>query len=375
MRLVFVAHGYSPSRGGAQTYARGLAEALTHRGHDVTVVAPDVTDPEAFYELGHRPVGLAEETIGGVAVRRVPLLSRRYRWGRWFGTRRGLKSSLAVYHRGLQRVLADLHPEVVFTLPHLFPNVAAVLALRPGARWRLAYAPMLHEHDPYWSVPRIAAAVAGADATVALTNYERDRLVTAYGSPPAHTVVVAPGVDLPRLAPSDGRSDEILVLGRRAASKRLEVVASAMAIVRETHPETRLVIAGAASSGQPVLDSPQITVIDSPDDAERERLLLRARAVVSASLTEAFGLNLLEAWAHGAPVVAVATPVSREIVRPGVDGLLTAAEPEGLAAGIREVLDDPRRAERMGAAGRERVGAEFTWDAAAAAFDRMIAGW
>jgi glycosyltransferase involved in cell wall biosynthesis len=97
--------------------------------------------------------------------------------------------------------------------------------------------------------------------------------------------------------------------------------------------------------------------------------------VVSASLTEAFGLNLLEAWAHGAPVVAVDTPVTRQVVRSGVDGLLTPPDPEGLAAGIRQILGDPHRAERMGAAGRDRVRAEFTWDASAMAFDRMIAGW
>jgi glycosyltransferase involved in cell wall biosynthesis len=375
MRIVFVTHAYSPSRGGAQTYARGLAEALSRRGHHVTALAPDVTDPEAFYELGHHAVGVEVEAIDGVTVRRVPLLSRRYRWGRLLGSRSGLKSSLARYRRGLHRALADLQPDVVFTLPHLFPNVTATLALRSTADWRLAYAPMLHEHDPNWSIPRVSEASAGADAIVALTTHERDRLVAAYRSPPERTAVVAPGVGLPLGAPPAVRCDEILILGRRAASKRLDVAMAAMAIVWRTHPDTRLIVAGAPSFREPAFDPNRVTVVDGPDDAHRERLLFQARAVVSASLTEAFGLHLLEAWAHGTPVVAVDTPVSREIVRPGVDGLLTAADPEGLAAGILEILGDPQRAERMGAAGRDRVAAEFTWDAAAESFDRMIARW
>jgi glycosyltransferase involved in cell wall biosynthesis len=80
----------------------------------------------------------------------------------------------------------------------------------------------------------------------------------------------------------------------------------------------------------------------------------------------------MEAWAHGAPVVAVDTPVARSIVRPGVDGLLTGPDPDGLASAVGALLDDPDRAAAMGGAGRDRVAREFTWAGSAEAFDRLM---
>ena len=72
MRVAFSVHAYSPSIGGAERYAQGLAEGLAALGHEVHVVTADVDDPEAFYELGHETIGPAEEVIDGVTVHRVP---------------------------------------------------------------------------------------------------------------------------------------------------------------------------------------------------------------------------------------------------------------------------------------------------------------
>jgi starch synthase len=61
-----------------------------------------------------------------------------------------------------------------------------------------------------------------------------------------------------------------------------------------------------------------------------------------------------------------------EVVDDGRTGLLVHYDPEdpagfaaGLAARISELLADPARAAAMGAAGRERVLAEFGWPAIA----------
>jgi starch synthase len=61
-----------------------------------------------------------------------------------------------------------------------------------------------------------------------------------------------------------------------------------------------------------------------------------------------------------------------EVVDDGVTGLLVPYDPAdpaafeaGLAAKITELLTDPERAARMGAAGRERVLREFGWPAVA----------
>ena len=90
MRVVFAPHAYWPSIGGAERYTQGLAEGLAGLGHEVHVVVADVDDPEAFYELGHQPVGRPEETIGGVAVHRLPYVDFAYRrMGRMLGDEQG----------------------------------------------------------------------------------------------------------------------------------------------------------------------------------------------------------------------------------------------------------------------------------------------
>jgi len=231
----------------------------------------------------------------------------------------------------------------------------------------MVYAPLLHEEDPYWAVPPIAAAVAVADGVIALTEHERDRLISRYGADPEWTIVLPPGVDLPAEEPPAQRDPLVLFLGRRAASKRLDVLHAAMQLVWRSAPEARLVVAGPppARGEDPaaaMADDPRIEIVDRVDSVERDRLIGSARVVTSASVVEAFGITTLEAWAHATPVVVADTPVRRSVVRQGTDGIIAAPDAAGMAEGILSVLTDAERGRRMGHAGRERVAAEFQWD-------------
>ena len=168
MRVVVVPHAYAPSIGGAERYAQGTAEGLALLGHQVHVVVADVVDPEAFYELGHAAVGVPEETIAGVHVHRLRFLTFSYRrFGPVIGSERAIRSARNRFRQYLDPVLSSLEPDVVITLPHLFPNVEDVVRLRSSASWKLVYAPMLHEDDPYWSMERVSEAVVAADGVIA----------------------------------------------------------------------------------------------------------------------------------------------------------------------------------------------------------------
>jgi glycosyltransferase involved in cell wall biosynthesis len=135
VRVIFIPHAYAPSIGGAERYAQGLAEGLAQSGHEVHVVVADVTNPEAFYELGHDVVGMETESIRGVAVHRLPFLTFWYRNLGWLSQRQALSSAKKRFRDRLESSLADLRPDVVITLPHLFPNVGDVVGLRPSASW------------------------------------------------------------------------------------------------------------------------------------------------------------------------------------------------------------------------------------------------
>jgi len=89
-----------------------------------------------------------------------------------------------------------------------------------------------------------------------------------------------------------------------------------------------------------------------------------ADIVLVPSRHEPFGIVALEAWSMGKPVVASAVGGLKELVRPGVDGLL--AQPEDsddLASQIKVLLENPEAAHAMGEAGRRTAVTEYSWNA------------
>ena len=87
-----------------------------------------------------------------------------------------------------------------------------------------------------------------------------------------------------------------------------------------------------------------------------------ARLVAYPSLGEGFGLPVLEAMACGAPVLT-----TRRLSLPEVGGDAVAycgVRPSDIAAGLRQLLDDPARRSALAAAAQLRA-KEFTWCACA----------
>ena len=97
------------------------------------------------------------------------------------------------------------------------------------------------------------------------------------------------------------------------------------------------------------------------------QLLSHATAFAIPSLYEPLGIVNLEAMACGTAVVGSRVGGIPEVVADGDTGLLVPADdPAALAAALNSLLADPARAAAMGAAGRKRALAEFSWDAIAA---------
>ncbi len=93
-----------------------------------------------------------------------------------------------------------------------------------------------------------------------------------------------------------------------------------------------------------------------PGDPRLVGLLQEARAVLLPSVSETFGLVILEAWAAGTPVVSSQTSGATALVEDGENGwLFDLAHPEEFHAAVGAILANPAGAAELGETGRRRV--------------------
>jgi glycosyltransferase involved in cell wall biosynthesis len=95
--------------------------------------------------------------------------------------------------------------------------------------------------------------------------------------------------------------------------------------------------------------------------------------LISASVNEPFGIVLLESLVQGVPVIAVSDAGPREIVDPGVTGVLVKQpDPALLAAAAHALLRDDARRTRIAAAARQAAVDQFDAKAMTVALEREL---
>jgi glycosyltransferase involved in cell wall biosynthesis len=96
-----------------------------------------------------------------------------------------------------------------------------------------------------------------------------------------------------------------------------------------------------------------------------------AGIVVNPSLSETFGISMVEGMACGVPVVGTQVGGMLDTVTSEVGRLVPAEDPARLADAVCEILADRAAAKKMGVAGRARSIQDFTWNVRAQRLRRL----
>ena len=271
-------------------------------------------------------------------------------------------------------------------------TAAAGFAKVNGAKLALAWMNRAARHTPKGPWARIGRLggyynlkyYEGFDELVANTEDIAEWIVNQ-GWPPGRVRCIPNFAEAPpQVAPvsraSLGTPDEaplLLAMGRLHEAKAHDVALQALARL----PDAWLWIAGAgpeearlkAMSAALGVDA-RVRFLGWRNDASA--LYRAADVCVFPSRYEPLGNVVIQAWAHGLPVVAAESRGPKALIESGKDGLLTPIDDaEALAAGAERLLSDKALRDRVVKRGRKRVEQEFSEAAVVAQWKTLFSDY
>lgn len=331
---------YPCTVGGAERWYRGLAQALSARGHRVTYLT--LTQ----WESGDPP------RIPGVSI--VPVGPR-----------------MALYHRGRRRVIPPLRfgwgvlrhllrhgrdYDVVHTASFPFFSLLAIGLTRYLHRFRV----ICDWHEVWsraywrgylgrsggelgWLIQRLCAGVPQQAYTFSRLHASRLASLGVRG-----TIGILSGeyAGNPPLATSARAAAPPVVLcaGRLVPEKRVPLLVEAVCAARRSIPQLGALIFGTG----PELDrirhriaelglDEAVRMAGFASEQELAAAMARALCVVQPSSREGYGMVVVEAFAAGVPAIVVAGEdnAAVELIEPGCNGFIASGpDPECLSAAI-----------------------------------------
>lgn len=222
------------------------------------------------------------------------------------------------------------------------------------------------------------AGYACAQRVVANSQAAADQLRREH-VPLDKIVVIRNGLDASAFsaAPFRGKLRTVTVIANLRREKAHDVLIDAAPEILRRFPGTRFEIVGDGPERNALVERARTAGVAEAfaflghcDDVAAR--LRTADLFVLPSRSEAFPNAVLEAMAAGLPIVASNSGGIPELIDHELTGLLVRPDdPAGLAAAICRVLANPRMAERLGTAARERALTRFDFGRMVAGFDRL----
>ncbi|MBW9121117.1 glycosyltransferase [Microbacterium trichothecenolyticum] len=391
MRIAMVSEHASPlatlggeDAGGQNVHVAALAAALGRRGHQVRVYTrrddPDLPRSVVFargVRVVHVDAGPPEHVPKDDLLPHIPALADGIAadWRTW-------APDVVHGHFWMSGVAALAAAKASSPSPVVLQTFHALGVVKRRHQGAADTSPPERE----WLEPEVGRSADRVIATCSDEAFELKKL----GVPQERISVIPCGVDVEHFQP-DGPVAErsarprVLVVGRMVPRKGVGTVIEALSML-DTDAELVIVGGGAPAGGSdPELDrlaglaerfgvSDRVQLRGQLPQAELPPIYRSADVVVCAPWYEPFGIVPLEAMACGRPVVASGVGGLIDTVVHGRTGLHVPPRDAGAVAdAVAELLADPARCARLGAAGRRRVVSGYAWERVAADTARTYA--
>jgi glycogen(starch) synthase len=361
MRIVCQTSGFLPdSIGGVETFAAALADALHRRGHEILVLTSCIV---------RQPPG--RYSHNGIDVVRL-------KFNEAIGSNRLTESAKA--QREMNDVLREFAPDILH-LNDIHPS-SFFFQRRSSSD---SYARLLTLHAPIRATNGeglLRRLAIEADAVVAVSNSVAEDATEVMPEIRGKLEIIPNALPFPEdgVVPPPGGRTIFLCFGRTVEDKGMDIAIEAMAILTRDGLDAKLIIAG---------DGPGRPSLEALVDERGLRGRVEFRGWVSASnipktisessavlvpsrWKEPFGLVALETAQMARPVIASRIGGLPEVVEDGKTGLLvTAKDPQALAAAMAKFVQTPDLAAQMGRCARARAEQIFDFERFVTAYERV----
>jgi glycosyltransferase involved in cell wall biosynthesis len=392
MHVAHILRKYNPAEwGGTETAVKLLLDGLKQESVSGTVYAPKLDQKpgrDPLREAGHRvrtyrafvPVlNLSDEQRAQLIAIGGNLISFDL-----FVKLAGQKDLSVVHTHALNRIggigltvarmrrmpfVVTIHGGVL-DLPKSVQQTLSA-PLEGGYEWGKVFGALLRSRD----VLKLADAIVTCNPKEAALQRERFPnkriLVQPHGVPIANYIEDHRAEALEAF-PTLGRQKVLLVVGRIDPVKNQGWVLVQMPRILEKHPDSILVLAGACTDelyGKALRKEVRRLGIENkvlftgglpPGDPRLIGLMQCASVVVVPSLSETFGLIILEAWGACAAVISTRTSGALSLVQENENGhLFDLNQEEEFHLALQRILESPPHARRIGENGHALAGRDY----------------
>jgi len=388
MRVLMLGWEFPPFiSGGLGTACFGLTCAMEHLDLDIVMLLPTNSQDVDAATAGFCRTGLPPDNLTHVVFRIIPYkLPNPYhkcRPIRVLGTGQagGYDGNLVDRVYEYARRCADLVKTKTFDVIHAhdwvtFPAAAALSAALEKPLVAHVHATEFdrsgeHINRAIYDIER--QGTEAASAVIAVSHYTAGILASRYGVPLNKIHVVHNGINPRPIEPRPSgrlRGPVVLFLGRITAQKGPEYFVRAAEQVLHKCDNVKFVMAGWGDLAPRIVEAVAARQLGSKifftgflRGGQVDRAYRMSDLYVMPSVSEPFGLTVLEAVQHGLPVIISRNAGVGEIL---CNGALKVDfwDVNKMAQHIVEVLSDPLLAGRLRTSATDEI-RDLTWDAAA----------